>query len=54
MALRVDCGVDRKKSRIENEGALFELFFARNINNHKIITKYVHSCDRMGKRLAQL
>ena len=51
---RLDCHIDRKRSQSENVVLLYEALFSRNITNHKVISKYRHSCEKLIEKIVQL
>jgi hypothetical protein len=54
MEMRIDYHVDKKKGQAEVESILYDVLFGRNIANHKIITKYAHSCGRLLHKIMQM
>ncbi len=34
--------------------AIYDILFAKNISNHKIISKYSHSCSKFSQKIIQL
>ena len=44
MDMRIDYHLDKKKNQAENTNSMYDTMFSKNINNHKIITKYTHNC----------
>ena len=51
MDVKVDSVLDVRKSQAENESALYDSLFARNIQNHKALAKYAHYCASMRRLL---
>lgn len=54
MDARFEFNIDKKKSKSENEAALYETLFDKNIANHKIITKYVHTSGKLTQFILNL
>lgn len=54
MEVRLDYHLDKKKPQNENIVALYDNLFAKNIANHKIISKYVHSSSKLANKIMQI
>lgn len=54
MSCKIDCKLDKLKSKTENYSAIYDTLFNRNISNHKTIAKYVHSHAKLELLLASL
>ena len=54
MNMKFDYHFDKKKPQIENENTLYDILYARNINNHKMITKYTANCGKLVQKIATI
>ena len=54
MDMKFDYHFDKKKPQAENANSLYDNLFARNINNHKMITKYTAGCGKLVQKIAKM
>ncbi len=52
--MKIDYHLDKKKAQGENITSLYDNLFSKNIHNHKIITKYSHSCGKLMQKIVQI